>query len=76
MRTFFETRRLKEFENLEKEENKPVTVTWMRENCDDRVKELFSLKNDISRVKLLDDEGVDDYDQAKSLNTMPSHFGS
>ena len=48
----------------------------MRENFDDRVKEWFSLKNGNLIVKLEDDEGVDDYDKAKSVNTMPSHFGS
>ena len=48
----------------------------MRENFDDRVKERFPLKNGNSIVKLEDDEGVDDYDEAKSINTLPSHFGS
>ena len=40
------------------------------------VKEWFLLKNGNLIVKLEDDEGVDDYDKAKSVNTMPSHFGS
>ena len=48
----------------------------MREKFDDRVKEWFFLKNGNLIVKLEDDEGVDDYDTAKSVNTMPSHFGS
>ena len=48
----------------------------MRENFDDRVKTWFPLKNGILIVKLEDDEGVDDYDKTKSVNTMPSHFGS
>ena len=48
----------------------------MKENFDDRIKEWFPLKNGNSIVKLEDDEGVDDYDKAKSVNTLPSHFGS
>ena len=48
----------------------------MKENSDDRVKEWFPLKNGNLIVKSEDDEGVDDYDKAKSINTMPSHFGS
>ena len=48
----------------------------MVENFDDRVKEWFPLKNGNLIVKLEDDEGADDYDEAKSINTMPSHFGS
>ena len=58
------------------EVNKCVTKTWMRENFDDRVKEWFPLKNGILIVNLEDDEGVDGYDKAKSVNTMPSQFGS
>ena len=58
------------------EEYKCVTENWMRENFDDRVKEWFPPKNGNLIVNLEDDEGVDDYDKAKSLNTMPSHFGS
>ena len=58
------------------EEYKCVTENWMRENFDNRVKEWFPLKNGNFIVKLEDDEGVDDYDKAKSINTMPSHFGS
>ena len=57
------------------EEYKCVTENWMREYFDDRVKEWFPLKNGNLIVKLEDDEGVDDYDKAKSINTMPSHFG-
>ena len=34
------------------------------------------MKNGKLKVKLEDDEGVDDYDKAKSVKTMPSHFGS
>ena len=34
------------------------------------------MKNGNSRVKLHDDVGVDDYDKVKSMNNMPSHFGS
>ena len=48
----------------------------MKENFDDRIKKWFPLKNGNLIVKLQDDEGVDDYDKAKSINTMPSHFGS
>ena len=48
----------------------------MKENFDDRVKEWFPLKNGILIVKLQDDEGVDDFNIAKAINTMPSHFGS
>ena len=40
------------------------------------LKEWFPLKNGNLIVKLEEDEGVDDYDKAKSINTMPSHFGS
>ena len=58
------------------EEYKCVTENWMRENFDDRIKEWFPLKNGNFIVKLEDDEGVVDYDKAKSINTMPSHFGS
>ena len=58
------------------EEYKCVTENWMRENFDDRVKEWFPLKNGNLIVKLKDDEGVDDFDKTKSVNTMPSHFGS
>ena len=58
------------------EEYKCVTENWMRESFDDRVKEWFPLKNGNLTVKLEDDEGVDDYDKAKSVITMPSHFGS
>ena len=51
----------------------------MREYFDDRVKEWFPLKNGNQIVKLGklgNDEGVDDFDKTKSVNTMPSHFGS
>ena len=58
------------------EQYKCVTEKWMRENFDDRVKEWFPLKNNNFIVKLEDDGGVDDFDKAKSINTMPSHFGS
>ena len=58
------------------EEYKCVTEKWMRENFDGRVKEWFPLKNGNLKVELEDDEGVDDYDRARSENTMPSHFGS
>ena len=47
----------------------------MREIFDDRVKEWFPLKNGNLIVKLENDEGVDDCDNAKSVNMMPSHFG-
>ena len=57
------------------EEYKCVTENWIKENFDDRVQEWFPLKNGNFIVKLEDDEGVDDYDKAKSVNTMPSHFG-
>ena len=48
----------------------------MRENFDDRVKKWFPLKNGNLIVTLEYDEGVDENDKAKSINTMPSHFGS
>ena len=48
----------------------------MRENFDVRVKEWLPLKNCNLIVKLEDDEGVDENDKAKSINTMSSHFGS
>ena len=56
------------------EEYKCVTENWMRENFDDRVKEWFPLENGHLLVKLDDDEGVDGFDKAKSVKTMPSHF--
>ena len=58
------------------EEYKGVTENWMEKNFDDRVKEWFPLKNGNLLVKLVNDEGVDDFDEGKSLNTMPSHFGN
>ena len=58
------------------EEYKCVTETWMRENFDDRVKEWCPLKKCNLVVKSEDDKGVDDYDKAKSVNTMPSHSGN
>ena len=48
----------------------------MREKFNDRVKEWFPLKNCNLEVKLEEEESVDCYDKAKSVNTMPSHFGS
>ena len=57
------------------EEYKCVSEIWMRENFDDRIKEWFPLKNGNLIVKLQDDEGVDDFNKAKAINTMPSHFG-
>ena len=59
-----------------KERYKCVTESWKGENIDDRVKEWFPMKNCNLIVKLEDDEGVGDYDKAKSINTKPSHFGS
>ena len=58
------------------EEYKCVTENWMKENFDDRVKDWFPLKNGNLIVEIEDDEGVDGFDKAKSVNTMPSHFGS
>ena len=58
------------------EEYKYVTENWIRENIDSRVKEWFPLKNGNLIVKLEDDDGVDGFDKAKSINTKPSHFGS
>ena len=58
------------------EKYKSVIEIWMRENFDDRAKEWFRFKNGSLLVKLEDDEGVDDYDKAKSIKTMPFHFGS
>ena len=48
----------------------------MIEDFDDRFKEWFPLKNGNIIVKLENDECVDGYDNAKSINTMPSHFVS
>ena len=48
----------------------------MRENFNGRNKGWFLLKNNNIIVKLESDEGVDDFDKAKSINTMPSQFGS
>ena len=48
----------------------------MKENFHERGKEWFPLKNGNFIVKLEDDKGADDFDKAKSINTMPSHFGS
>ena len=48
----------------------------MRESFDDSVKDCLPLNDGNLKVKLEDDEGVDDYDKTKSINTMPSHFGS
>ena len=48
----------------------------MREIFYDMVKEWFPLKNGNSLVKVEDNEGVDDYEKAKLVTTMPSHFGS
>ena len=47
----------------------------MRKNYDDRVTEWFHLKNGTLIVKLENDEGIDDSDETKSVNTMRSHFG-
>ena len=57
------------------EKYKCVTENWMKENFDDRVKEWFPLKNGNLIKKLEEDEGVDDYDKEKSINTIPSQFG-
>ena len=46
------------------------------ENFDDRVKDWFPLRNGSLLARLEDDEGVDEYDKAKSVNSMLSHFGS
>ena len=59
-----------------KKEFKCVPETWMRGNADDRVKEWSLLKKGDLIVNLEDDEGIDDYDKAKSINVMPSQFGS
>ena len=53
-----------------------VTENWMKENFDDRVKEWFPHKNKNIIVKRKEDEGVDNYDKTKSINTIPSQFGS
>ena len=50
--------------------------TWLRDNFDDRVKEGFPMKNGHLIVKLEKDRRIDNYDKAKSVNTMPSRFGS
>ena len=48
----------------------------MRENFDDRVKEWFPCENGNLIVQIEGDEGLDEYEKAKSVKTMPSHFGS
>ena len=58
------------------EESKCVTENWVKEIFDDGVKESFPSKDGNLVVKIEDDEGVDDYEKAKSVNTMPYHFGS
>ena len=58
------------------EEHICVTQNWMKKNFDDRVKEWFPPRNGNLIVKLEDDEGVDDFDKAKSVNTIRFHFGS
>ena len=58
------------------EEYKCVTETWMKVNFDDRLKERLPLKNGNVIVGLEDGKRVDDYDKAKSINTMPSNLGS
>ena len=57
------------------EEYKCVTENWMRGNFDDRVKEWFALKSGSLIVKLDNEEAVNDYDKAKSMNSIPFHFG-
>ena len=47
----------------------------MKDIFDDRVKEWFPLKNGNLIVNLEDDKRVDDFDKAKSMNTLPSRFG-
>ena len=59
-----------------REDYKCVPETWMKKNFGDRVKEWFHLRNGNLIVKLHDVTGVDDYDKAKSINTLPSLFGS
>ena len=51
------------------EECKCLTENWMRENFNDRVKEWFPLRNGNIEVKLQDDEGVDDYDEAETIRS-------
>ena len=51
------------------EECKSVTEILMTENVDDVVIGWVFLKNDSLIVKLVDDKGVDDYGEAKSVNT-------
>ena len=58
------------------EHYKCVTWNWMKENFDETVKDWFPLKNGILKVTLEDVESVDGYEKTKSINTMPSHFGS
>ena len=58
------------------EEYKCVTENWMRENFVHKVRERFPLKNGKLIVRLKNDEGVDEYDKAKLVTTMTSHFGS
>ena len=60
----------------ENDEYKCASEAWMRESLDDRIKESFLLRNGNLIVKLEDDEGVNDYENAKPMNNMPSHFGS
>ena len=45
-----------------------IIVKWMKENYDCRVKEWWPMKNGNLIVKLEGDAGVDDQDNAKSIN--------
>ena len=58
------------------EEYKCVTESWMEEYVDDRIEYWFPLKNGNSIVQIEDDQGVEDHDRAKSINTKLSQFGS
>ena len=51
-----------------------VTENWVKENYDYRVIEWWPKKNGNLIVELEDDNDVDDYDIAKSINRMPCHL--
>ena len=65
--------------NIRKNRNEEYicfTDNWIRDKFEDRVKDWFPLKNGKLVVKVEDDKGVDVYDKAIPVSTLPSHFGT
>ena len=58
------------------ESYKCVTQSWMQNENDESVIELFPLKNGNIMVKIKDKEGVDDEGVSKKVNSQPCHLGS